>query len=284
MSVLTSVQRPGCAIDVAKRFASGAHDRLVRRHGEDPQDPSNRNREESTQNAGDFEAGSRQAVGFALRKLAEVAYWQGDTDRVDEFFESALVVARDLGDRTEAAWSLMGLARLALLRGEAARTATLVRDSLALFAEMNDRHAIGAAQHALGVACLSGGDAAGGVALLRDSFALRQQLGERAGVAGCLDGLAMAAAADEQPEHALRLAGAADALRTSLGEALPPVEQVAHDRWLASMRRAAGARGAAAWEAGHIMPLEHVSGASLALAPTRDGSERSAQTSRSESR
>jgi tetratricopeptide (TPR) repeat protein len=139
-----------------------------------------------------------------LNNLALTARYQGDTHGARRFFEEAIELRRNLGDRWGVASSLNGLTNLLLHSGERA----------------------------------------GVRAMLEESLALNTQIGDRTAIAYCLEDFAGLAAASGEHERALRLAGAAAALRQTLGSPLPPPEQAALDALLRPARAALAAPAA----------------------------------------
>jgi len=85
---------------------------------------------------------------------------------------------------------------------------------------------------------------------------VRQALLDQTGLAECFEGLATVAAV-EHPERAARQFGAAHNLRERIGTPMGIGERATHDRAIAELRTVLDEDSfAAAWAAGHAMPLE----------------------------
>jgi DNA-binding CsgD family transcriptional regulator len=93
--------------------------------------------------------------------------------------------------------------------------------------------------------------------LMERGIEFAEAFGDTTQIAHCLEGFACLATAQGQIERAFCLGGAAAALREATGAPLPPARRRVLERWLEVSRAAlSDAAVAAAWHAGHEMPLK----------------------------
>ena len=196
-------------------------------------------------------------VVWALMSLGDVALDQGDQARAAARFQETLARAQELGNRHAVAWAIRNLGLVAHTQGDQAAAAARYQESLTLFEE------IGSAWGRAEVLCNQGwlahmqGDDRRATAHYQESLALFRELEGKRLISACLEGLAGLAGAQRRPERAARLFGAAAALRESVGPPLPPVYRSYYEQDVAIARAGfAAERWAAAWAAGHALPLD----------------------------
>ena len=165
---------------------------------------------------------------------------------------------RELGQKQDISSALNGLGDVARLQGDYARAAVLYRESLALRRELADKRGSAIGLVNLGTTALAQEDTEQAARLYRESLELNWRIQYMPGIAYCLFGFAGISALQRLPERAARLAGAAAALYDAIGLSLPEDEHdLRGDRIEANVRdQLDETTFAAAWAAGHAMPLE----------------------------
>jgi predicted ATPase/DNA-binding SARP family transcriptional activator len=153
----------------------------------------------------------------ALNTLGEVTRVSGDYPRAIHQYEEALTIARQIGEQSVAALALFNL--------------SFVRLKL--------------------------GDAAGARVALVESTHLNLALGKRGIEGPTLDAVAALACTGDQPQLAVRFFGAAQSWLVAASRARrDPADQAEYDQYTEQARAALGAAAyAAAWAAGHALPL-----------------------------
>jgi predicted ATPase/transcriptional regulator with XRE-family HTH domain len=172
--------------------------------------------------------------------------------------EEALALAGQAGDTVHTAVATEFLGEVASTVGEDGEASTRLEAALALFEEVGDKHGVASVHIFLGGIDLRQGDVAAAQRRYRTGLTEAMGMGfptQRIGDA--LEGLAMVAARQGQPERTLRLAGAAAAFRATARFLAPPHDRARLEQALLSARSSLGEpAAAAAWAAGHAMPLE----------------------------
>ena len=231
----------------------------------------------------------------ALDALSTVAYFQGDYDRAVTAADTALRLARKIGDKARIAGCLHSLALAFLGKADYARAIPLYEESVALERELARPITLVAALTDFGYALLVNGDAdrarrafeeaweiieandVGKLSILgfnlglvcleqdltaeahdhfHDALAESHRVGEKIGVVYGLIGLA-AVARGAEAERAGRLLGAAERGAEEIGLALEPYEAKLRERTLARVFQHLGSEAAArAVSEGRALALE----------------------------
>ncbi len=229
---------------------------------------------------------ARAKVLYAAGRLA---MRQDDSAAAATYFQEALAIHRQLGDRRGVAIALFEIGHVARVRGEYAAAVNLYEESRPVFEALGDDYWLAETRHELGVAAYFQGDGAaarahyeaslalykgladevgivsalndlGEAALLQgeleaarsfeeESLAMARRIDDKERIAMALAALAGVAAAQDRPARALRLAAAATALNEATGQRNSPAWHAMLERWLAPARRALSAEACAAAQA-----------------------------------
>ncbi|HFD40778.1 MAG TPA: tetratricopeptide repeat protein [Anaerolineae bacterium] len=124
-----------------------------------------------------------------LGRLGLAYHHLGDARRAIEFYQQALAIGREIGDRrSEGAWlGNLGLAYAAL--GGARRAIEYYEQALAIHREIGDRRGKGNDLGNLGNAYLSLGDARRAIEFYRQALVISREIGDRSGEGYCLGNL-----------------------------------------------------------------------------------------------
>jgi tetratricopeptide (TPR) repeat protein len=180
----------------------------------------------------------------------------GDLGRAEGLIREALACARAAGDRRGVGLTLRTLGLIATERGAPDQGVAYLEEGVAVLRALGDNWGVAAASIDLGNALVEAGDAAAARRCLIEVLALARPDGARIHLVHGLNGLGRAAAQGD-PALAAQLWGAAEALREVVGAIPTPLERARQGRYEALARAALGAGGfAAAWEAGHALPLD----------------------------
>jgi predicted ATPase/DNA-binding XRE family transcriptional regulator len=192
-----------------------------------------------------------------LFALGVTAQFQGRNEDATAHLEECLALRRGRGDEHGAVEPLVALALIALQVGDYRRARALLEESLALLPRYDDRWGRAMSLAVLGHVELADGETGRAETQLTESAALLQAIDTPLYLPWCLEGLAGVAATRGQWERAAQLCAAREALCEQLGFPLPPANQVAYERTLASIRAALGDDGFATAQAtGREMPLD----------------------------
>jgi predicted ATPase/class 3 adenylate cyclase len=125
----------------------------------------------------------------AVNQAGYLAWAQGDTASARGFYEAALSLRREIGDRQGIAASLNGLGNVAYNEGNRAAARSLYNESLMIQRELGDQWGIANALNNLGVVAFEQRDFAVARALYEENLAIRRATGDRWGVAVSLNNL-----------------------------------------------------------------------------------------------
>jgi non-specific serine/threonine protein kinase len=213
-------------------------------------------------------AGDRQQEVWALYYLAELAARVGDPEAAGGDVAALLAATAALGDPGWQADAdrLLGLVALRRHEYEAARG--YLEAALAAWRAEGTRGNTALVLRVLGRAALGQGDRAAARAYLAECLAVGHEDGRHGMVAAALEGFAGLAAAEARAARAALLAGAAAAVRAVIGASPDPDQAALLEGELAPARAALDPeRYAAAWTAGHALPLEAAVAYALEAAP-----------------
>jgi predicted ATPase/TolA-binding protein len=147
---------------------------------------------------------SMSAAGIASKIKAligagKLAYRQGEYSSARSLTESALVLARDAGDKQSITGAVHHLGNIALELGDYARAPALYEESLAVARDVGDKSGIAHSLNSLGNVAFDRGDHAGARALFVESLQLSRELGDKSRIADTLENLGHLAY--EQGDH-----------------------------------------------------------------------------------
>ncbi|HEX8650105.1 MAG TPA: protein kinase [Pyrinomonadaceae bacterium] len=186
------------------------------------------------------ESGERRLVAASCRGLGMLAYMGGNLAAARPLFEEALNAFRELGDTSGVAMSLNALGELARLQGDLAAARPLYEEAIALGKQWGNENAVSVDLYNLGAVACLEGDLEEARACFRETIRIDQKLGDRARVSYSLDGFGALAVARREMRRAARLFGAADHLRQSSGYALEPLDRQFRDRYAQEARNGLG--------------------------------------------
>ncbi len=207
--------------------------------------------------------GSRRGLAESLQFLGATEFVEaakstpGDFKHVRSIMEQSLAYWQALEDKIGISWELNLLASLAQAEGDLAQSRALWEESIALRRAVGDRVLLAYSLRRLAEVALQQGDYAAAEANYREGHRLLIEAGGKATIAASLSGFAGLALAQGQFIRAVRLLAAAQASLESLAWRLPPADDDAYQRDLASTRAHLGeAAFKAAWEEGRVLTLE----------------------------
>lgn len=205
---------------------------------------------------------------FPLVTLARVACAEGDIAQARAYAREGLALRG-----AEASWGWLRAVALNAL-GEVERYAdhdtqatALFNEALAIYQAKADEPGIAWTRHNLGHLALRTGETQRAAELFAQALIARQRHKYFLGVAADLAGMASVADALGRHAPAARLLGAADALLRRIGLVLAPVDALAFERDVASLRAALDAAAwDAAWDAGAALTMEDAIAEAIAVA------------------
>jgi predicted ATPase/DNA-binding CsgD family transcriptional regulator len=145
------------------------------------------------------EMGDRQGIGNLLLQSGWAAMRTGSYEQAEKPFTEALLQLRELGVLDTVCLSLAGLGELSIRQGKLERAALLLEESLALWRNIGQPWGIAAVLGSLGWIALLKRDFQKMRLLLGESIALRLDIGERGGLAWSLEKLAEGIIRQAQP-------------------------------------------------------------------------------------
>jgi tetratricopeptide (TPR) repeat protein len=151
------------------------------------------------------ETGDRSVEGAALGNLGAAYYALGDPRRAVDFYEKQLVVVREIGDRRGEANALNNLGMALKNLGEPHRAIALHEQALAVVREIGDRRGEGNALSNLGAAFYDLGEVRRAVELYDEQLAIVREIGDRRGEGNALGGLGVAYAVLGEVHRAVEL-------------------------------------------------------------------------------
>ena len=179
----------------------------------------------------------KRGITFSLIRMAQVLFVsQGDQASVDTLIEEGFALARELGDKDSSAYVYALKGQIAFSQGNNDNARLLLEKSLQLYREVGSLHGIAESLSQLARVLALSGDDAQAYALYEESLTLASDLRHPGVIASCLEGLAQVAFMQGKAARAARLWGAAETLRASHTLPIPPVEQAAYERAVASAR------------------------------------------------
>ncbi len=202
------------------------------------------------------ELGDRYLIAYGLTYSGGIAIYQGDLVQTAAVMQEGLTLARELGDKRFITDGLCNLGYIAFVQGDLVQAAALTQEGLTLARELGHKPSLAYHLNTLAQIVYAQGDARQAAALYQEGLSVSQELGYVVLVGYHLIGLAQVAEAQGQSTQAARLFGAADA-QMDVNKHLTPIERVAYERDVASVRARLGEETfAAAWTQGRSMTPE----------------------------
>ncbi|MFL5731597.1 MAG: ATP-binding protein [Chloroflexia bacterium] len=164
------------------------------------------------------EAGDKQGISISLNNLGNVAKEEEDYQAARSLCEESLALCRELGDRWGVAASLNNLGLIAHEQGDYATTRTRHEESLALRRELGDKWGVASSLNNLGLVVYEYGDYATARSLHEESLAIKRGLGDKWGIASSLNNLGFLAHEQGDYQAAHALYEEGLALRRELGD------------------------------------------------------------------
>jgi non-specific serine/threonine protein kinase len=216
--------------------------------------------------------GDAWAESWVLHLLARVAYFDGDAATAEQLGQQSLTIARRLGDDWLVGWALHVLALAAHIDGDYARARARYEESIAVRRPIGYREGIGVCLYLLGLVLYSEGNYARAHQRLCESLPIMRDVSYY-GVPSVLAAAASIAARLGQPKRAARLAGATASFSVAVDADPIPLAEAMLTQALDLARRAIGdAAYAAAWAEGRAMSLAAAIDEVMADAASADGS------------
>lgn len=216
----------------------------------------------------------KAAIADAIHVFALV-FAQDNVEQAREYFEKAVGLLRELGNRAKCGWALCQMGSLANHGGPAdrERAVGILEDALAMFRSVGHTPGTATALGDLAYAAAVRGNLSLSLALARESVVLRWELRDRWGLTGGLGGMVEHLRLSGQYRHAARLMGAHDALREAVGVPVDDLRRPMYERAVAELRAALTADVyTEEWAAGHAMTLEQAVAEAVAAIPDSPGS------------
>jgi non-specific serine/threonine protein kinase len=204
-------------------------------------------------------------LATTLGSIGQAAREQEDYVAARASLHECLALARDLDLQPVVSHALLRLGTVAHAERDFVLARAQLEESLALSRRLDDRIGVAWSMYHMGCLALDQDDYRLARAWLSQGLDTFPAF-DRLGLTHSLAGFANLAAAEGQPVAALRLTGATVASIERTGIPLQHIQQVRHERWLATARQALSEDLAAAvWAEGHAMTLEEA--ITYALAP-----------------
>jgi predicted ATPase/DNA-binding XRE family transcriptional regulator len=213
--------------------------------------------------------GDRRREAITLHNLGDVANAIGRSDEARARHREALAIQQDIGDVGSIAYSMLSLAETACSAGEVETALPMFERSLVLFEDVGDQLGIAFARYGLGRVANLRHETARALEQFAEAIALWRQFGDRRATIDCIEELAGVALAFGELEQAARLFGATAAARIALGVPIAPVNRLAIEANVETLRRALGnAVFANTWTVGQVITIEQaaVEAANMAVA------------------
>jgi len=140
----------------------------------------------------DRESGDRRGEGAGLGNLGNAYAALGDARRAIEFHEQQLVIVREIGDRRGEGNALNNLGLAYYSLGDARRAIEFYEKSLEIKREIGNRHGEGNALGNLGLAHYSLGDARRAIEFYEQALVIDREIGDRGGEGVNLGNLGLA--------------------------------------------------------------------------------------------
>jgi tetratricopeptide (TPR) repeat protein len=164
------------------------------------------------------EIGDRRGEGNRLGSLGNAQAALGETRRAIEFYQQALGIAREIGDRRAEGTSLGNLGGTYAALGETRCAIEFYQQALAISQEIGDRRGEGSNLCALGIAHADLGETRHAIEFYQEALAIAQEIGDRRGEAQDLGNLGNAHAALGETQRAIEFHQQALAISRQIGD------------------------------------------------------------------
>jgi len=179
------------------------------------------------------EIGDRAKIAAALSNLATAVSVLGDEASARALLDRARTIFCELGHEVAATWTISHLGDVAAHHGHVAEAQRLYQDAIDGFNRLGDLWGTARSSADLGYVIAETGDHRTAHTLFIGALSTFLELDHKRGIARTLEGLAYLAQRQQDFERALTLAGAAAAVRHAFGAAPRPSEQTRLERALA---------------------------------------------------
>ena len=188
------------------------------------------------------ESGDVWLLAMSTGNLANTQLLFGDIDGARPHFEAALEMLRRMGHKRQMASCLINLGWIAFQQGQTEAAATLLDEAVALANQIGARQESAYAFSTLGEVARQSGDLDRAEDMCREALRISSSITETWLVIVCLETIAAIAADRGDWERAVRLCGVAEQQRKQFTFPMPPVDLLAYERLLNSIRRHLTAR------------------------------------------
>jgi len=133
------------------------------------------------------ELDNQRGIARALWQLGQCAVRPGNYRQAVGYFEAALPLLRQQGDRSDTTIALSGLAEVAIRQGNLERASDLEEESLALRRELGDKWGIAVSFGNMAWMAMRRNRVGEAASFLAESLLLRQEIGDLGGAARCIN-------------------------------------------------------------------------------------------------
>ena len=176
-------------------------------------------------------------MASVLNNLGVITRYQGDFVTAQTFYEEALSLYRELGDKWATTMVLSNLGIVAQERGDFEQARRMHTESLARRRELGDKWGIANSLENVGNLAREEGDLEEARRYFQEGLVLAKELGDRRAIAFLLEDFAVLGALEGQAERALCLEEAASALREAIETLIPPAYRAKLDQYVGPLRR-----------------------------------------------
>jgi len=184
------------------------------------------------------ERGDKRQAGMVLAFLGFLERSEGDNEKSRILFDEAFGLAKELDDLQLHAIVQSGLGSLAADGGDLQLARKLKEESLRLHRGIGDIYIVSLLAWSLSRVVTALGDYGEARSLLEECASLNRQLGNRWVMPYLLEGFGDIALGKTEAARAAKLYGAAEVLREKIGLSMPPGDRVAYDKSVGEMRAA----------------------------------------------
>ncbi|HEX2696271.1 MAG TPA: adenylate/guanylate cyclase domain-containing protein [Anaerolineales bacterium] len=204
------------------------------------------------------ESGDQYALGISLAMVGRrLAVIDGNNQRGQKYFEEAMTILQQSGNRWGYTMTLLGSAMTEKYNGNYAEARRIFMACDPLFREMGDRHRMNMIKSELGHIDRYEGNYQKAKDAYKETIVEWKRIGHRAAIAHQLECFAGIAKVEEQGGRAARLFGAAEALREKIDIPMTAMEKIEYDREIADLKAGMEEKVfIAAWAEGRAMSVD----------------------------
>lgn len=136
------------------------------------------------------EQGNGVAEGYILNNLGSNYLWLGDMERAEPLLRHALMMAREMGDERTVGQTLSNLGRVAVRRGDTSEALKLYEEHLHIARQIGDQRGEGQALGNIGIAYTESGEHQKAIEPLQRFLSIARKIGDRRGEGDALGTLA----------------------------------------------------------------------------------------------